>query len=97
MLLLITLGFLGSRAAWVGLGIGILWSVLTGREWGVARFFGNIREKYRIGKYIFLLLAIVVPVSMIYVLYLVHPASVQGRLLIWRVVGTIFRDAPCRG
>ncbi|WP_099291214.1 O-antigen ligase family protein [Butyricimonas sp. Marseille-P3923] len=97
VLLLITLGFLGSRAAWVGLGIGILWIVLTGREWGVARFFGNIREKYRIGKYIFLLLAIVVPVSIIYVLYLVHPVSVQGRFLIWRVAGTIFRDAPWFG
>ncbi len=97
VLLLITLGFLGSRAAWVGLGIGILWIVLTGREWGVARFFGNIREKYRIGKYIFLLLAIVVPVSIIYVLYLVHPVSVQGRFLIWRVAGMIFRDAPWFG
>lgn len=96
-LLLVALGFLGSRAAWVGLGIGILWVVLTGREWGIARFLGNTREKYRVVKYIFLLLAVVIPVGVMYVLYQVHPESVQGRFLIWQVAGTMFRDAPWFG
>lgn len=82
-LLVFALGWLGSRAAWVGLSLGVLWVVLTGREWGFSRFLVDANRKSRWGKYILFLLVLVVPVSAMYILYLVHLASVQGRFLIW--------------
>ena len=42
ILLLVTLGWLASRAAWVGLMLGILWIVLVGRRWRFTRFLENI-------------------------------------------------------
>lgn len=96
-LLIFALVWLGSRATWVGLSLGVLWVVMTGREWGFSRFLVDANRKYRWGKYILFLLVLVVPVSAMYILYLVHPASVQGRFLIWQVAGEMFREAPWFG
>lgn len=97
VLLLVGLVFLGSRAAWVGWGMGIAWIVLTGREWGVTRLLAVVRGKYRAGSIILLLFAGGLFAGVIYILYLLHPESVQGRFLIWRVAGTMLRDAPWFG
>ena len=97
ILLLVTLGWLASRAAWVGLMLGILWIVLVGRRWRFTRFLENMFKQYRFGKYILFLLVIAISASVIYILYLLHPASVQGRFLIWQVAGRMFLDAPCFG
>lgn len=96
-LLFVCLGWLGSRAAWVGLATGVLWIVLVGRRWKFPRFFANIGKQYLFWKYVLLLLVIAIPIGVIYILYLVHPASVQGRFLIWQVAGTMFREAPWFG
>lgn len=97
MSLLVTLGWLGSRAAWVGFMLGVLWIVLTGRRWRFTCFLKNMIKQYRLGKYILLLLVIAISASVIYILYLLHPVSVQGRFLIWQVAGRMFREAPWFG
>lgn len=97
ILLLVALGWLGSRAAWVGFMLGVSWIVLTGKRWRFTRFLENAVKQHRFGKFILSLLVIAISASVIYILYRLHPASMQGRFLIWQVAGSMFLEAPWFG
>ena len=97
VLLLVCLAGLGSRAAWVGLVVGVLWTILTMQGQKLSSFWRIINRKSRFAKYVLYASLIVVLTSITYVLYFLHPASVQGRFLIWQVAGEMFREAPLFG
>lgn len=97
VLLLVCLAGLGSRAAWVGLGVGVLWTILTGGGRRISSFRGYINKKSRLWRYALYTFLIVILAVMVYALYFLHPASVQGRFLIWQVAGEMFRESPWFG
>lgn len=82
--MLVTLVWLGSRASWVGLVVGMGWLLFSSsklvslRKWGV------------------LLMLLLVP-AIAGLLYWLNPVSVQGRFLIWQVSKDIFLDSPWAG
>lgn len=70
---------INSRASWIALFMGILWKAA--------------RQKYRNPNYLsFILLSGVLSIG-IYAGYRMRPDSVQGRFLIWQVIGSKLQDA----
>lgn len=83
-ILIFTLTFLHSRAAWVALASGLLWLIFSDNK------------LYRFRKTLLYIILFLAPVSL-YLLYLLSPLSVQGRFLIWQVSGKLFLTNPLFG
>lgn len=88
----------GSRASWVAFGVGCLWLFFTGDKGKNFICSKGIGQNYRLLKYsLFLLLCGSGFCFFLYVLYCIRPDSVQGRLLIWQVIGSRLSEAPWFG
>lgn len=97
MLLLLLAVFLSaSRASWVALVAGCIW-VMGLSERG-KKVLGNLRRKYAgIPLFLFGLAVSVCAGAGAYGLYVLRPASVEGRFLIWRVITDAVGKAPWCG
>lgn len=83
LLLLYGVLAINSRASWIALIMGMLWRAA--------------RQKYRYPNYLsFILLSGILLIG-IYAGYRMRPDSVQGRFLIWQVIGSKLPDALCWG
>ncbi len=79
LLLLYGILSINSRASWIALVMGILWKAA--------------RQKYRYPNYLsFILLSVILLIG-IYAGYRMRPDSVQGRFLIWQVIGSKLPEA----
>ena len=79
LLLLYGILAINSRASWIALVTGILWKAA--------------RQKYRYPNYLsFILLSGILLIG-IYAGYRMRPDSVQGRFLIWQVIGSKLPEA----
>ncbi len=97
MLFLLLAVFLSaSRASWLGLAAGIVWLLMLS-AWG-RTVWENFRCRYT-GVSLFLSGCAVVTgiIGIGYGLYVLRPASVEGRYLIWRVIAGAVGEAPLLG
>lgn len=87
-----------SRASWIALMTGTSWLFLTGNtDSPVARLKQKWQKKSLLKRVVSLSLGGLIICSTLYGLYTIRTDSVQGRYLIWQVIGNKFMEAPWFG
>ncbi len=91
----VCLFIIDSRASWVACCIGMGWCLWW--KWRGTSFACSLRALFRTKMFVGIAVIIVLLVGIGWGLYALRPDSVQGRFLIWRVIGHCFMESPWLG